>query len=605
MEIQLDRILSEHTEQITRGEIGFQSHCLGFFFGEFSASLENYITSELLQKARNSEVIHFERILDGTDLEEKMDNAVKEFRKAANRGLEVRPFYIPIIFMADQLQSRTLWDIVERIMEKMDRVGKTFCIKFYCILNYEVMREKEIYVAQLQELKEKCEERNAFPYTMCILTPDMDYDGEFYQYRKIFQSIAMHIFLNMSDEIHRNNNEGIFTVGYWKMDILKQKLADGLRYSMNLQKKEPENEVGYQSGIRGVIENRAKLDSDFWLKMMMYMPVDDTGFRRLQKGNNVAAGEEIMYAMYGEKEILWRLLEENHQFQWNLEDCMNFFEEEAVGNLFCVKNRLLDTLRDLYSHYAGLCEEQSGVRRGYNETIALKQGWIRNSKSLMEVKLELKEKYWKNEIIEYAYKKKMEYISCLIEYMKTKDFREKIKEIEDKAEKAEQQLQTISRESAVLMDNRRTDLDDFELSEIAVSLKWHEPILDEDVLRRYLGNTSELQEIIKEWAHNHLLEMIGIFSHGLQKIENLQRMNNFYAARYVRWEDGTEKQGTIFINENYFNRNMIGTTEVDTCILQAGLIDVFGKTVSWESDLCLELFCQKQINDVTTIFGLH
>lgn len=538
---------------------------------------------------------------------EALDRAIIKYRENQSEGLILAKsdFLIPIIFMTDQFDGADMEKLLGDVRHKLKQKGYDGDYRFlyYCIYDYENIEAGNAFKEQFLNFLGKGD--NAFP--LGIFTNDK-YAPESQKYGKAIQVIAMHIFLLCSEEdgnmllaqLEETDHSGYFTLGYWRLDVLKQKLNDCLITVLELQRC-PMEELGVaRAGVSESINRLLSFSAIEWLEEFLKMPVVSSaelekilhpGFLKKTK----IEYRDLIRLLYGKEDAFKRFLYINLGTGTEREKIDAFLKAD-IGNYHFVKNHLEETLLKLQSRYE--------ADRSRSQQLMPDRGYIVLDKriSLRELLDQLGERVWKLEADLVQTERKLAFVDGVLDYLHSEEHRQRLEEVERRNREEMALLGVLRREIA--WDDRISFTDKISISEECITggnFGWYEDMLEPDTFRKISANMSVVQKSVTVWLQENLSEVLDDF---IKKINELKQSDNkldlFYAAKLddVSW--GTREKEYLYVSTTFEGETRKSLEEK----LQMRLVDKELMRRNWQPSTCMELFCMKEIKDLAEIYNI-
>ncbi len=574
-------------------------------YGSFAETVGQMLRMELTARIGNGQAFELAHAEDKRDME-SIERAVNRLRGRMEEGILnlKNKFYVPVIFMADQMEAGEMSAFMKALSRQMVKMGfdVAYEICYYCILDYEKM-DGNACKAQLLKLQE-CEQAR---YPVGIFTQNHLCLSEYEKYLKVVQAIAMHIFLQVS---RSDMDAGVlyddarteipyFTLGYWKLDVLKQKIADYLIWRIGRQSEKLIEYGKYSDKVRILIDQIMKFDMEEWIRAFTQMPVNATalepylhpGFLRHPK----LRYEELFQLLYGDREVYPKFVRYNIGIGVE-QRYIEAFLQEDIGNLYAVKNDLKNVLSDIGKYYTMELEKIAGSKVPYSGVFH----FGRNS-TVADILPFLRRFWdWDNRILELE--RKIKFVKVLQEYVGSQGFKEKIRRQEEQNEDEANRLRSIRREASMNEDNIINSLSiDIKLSEKEEIPIWDQDIFDTGILKKIESYLSEIHGQVEAMVNTNVVAVIGDY---VTKIRQLKQDNQdalYYAAK-VDIPRVTREKEYIFIGRRDSNRRNV--VEDIQNVVKIKLPDAEVTERKWETGMCFELFVVKEIVDLAEIYGI-
>lgn len=583
---------------------------LCILYGDAPDTICQMLEAELASRIGETHAFKLVRAKDrqGTD---SLKEAVNELRSNMEAGIiKVKnQFYIPVIFMADQLDADEMSRFMQSLFRLMEKLGfgDVYQVCYYCILNYELM-DGNSFKMQMHKLKGR--EKADFPAG--IFTQNHLYASEYEKYLKTIQAVAMHIFLQTSQPdrgicILRDgggNEVSFFTLGYWKFDILKQKIADYLIGCIKQQSEKMTEYGDYIELIKGYIDDIMEFNEEEWIKAYGLMPVNTRGLDEyFRLGNSrhpkMISFRELTEMLYGDVDSFLKFVRTN--IGSGKEPCyLEAFWQKDIGNLYAVDRYLEKALADLKKYYI---EERGKDKitmagQNYDDMFCWKKHY-----SLVDVLGYLCSGFWSRDIKKIKLERKIEFIEELQKYIGLDEFKEKIEVLKSRNKEAASRIGSIRRE-AFMDEDEIIKMDDEERNPLEEQriLAWDQNVFEEEVFEKIQEQLSVIYQNIEKEVRENIAELIGNY---IGKIGELKRNNQsalYYAAKMdiPRFTQGKEY---VFIGEINSGRNNI--LERIQSIVRNVLPDAEVKERKWQTGICFEVFAIKEIEDLAEIYGIE
>lgn len=528
---------------------------------------------------------------------ECIDTAVRKYRENVERGNVpvFDNFSFFILFMAEEFQAEEMQAFLRLLQGKCRQkgFGGKYTIRYYCIFDYEGMDGIPIR-----------EEMNAFfrenKYPMGIITPNNVYSTEFQRFWKGIQAIAIHIFLSCSRtdgkrfDIGRGETARWFTLGYWKLDVLKQLLADHFISMLEDQNQRTAMLEMCRDKVAEAIGQITEFDNNRWLDRFEKMPViysSDTEevFKAKWMGlkKTKISFDDLSVRLYGKTDGYTRFLEGNLENGTEQEMLDSFFDR-PIGNFYFVKNQLAAVLEELYKRY----EQEREMCRAQ---ILIKECIVLDRQDTVADMIQiLRARVWTKEGETFRYTRKLQLIRRLQEHLETPEFKKKLDMIETRNLEQCNQLKILRREMA--WDDKESSFAEPVTvfgSEIDHKLLWQDDLLDESVLHNIRLNVEELQQRVCDFLEHNTDAVLNAFICKLGTLKRDKKLELFYVARLRPSYDSREEE-VMYLNTKYHS-GTDWTHELPYLSMQGR---------NWQSGSRMELFCIKEINDLTQIYNM-
>lgn len=566
-------------------------------YGDVSQTICDTLEKELnMQVGSESARIlcHIRRLADAQSC---IDTAFQDYRENVEKGnaLLLENYMFFILFTADSFRAEEMQGFLQIIKGKCRQkgIGENYDLAFYCIFDYEAMDGIPLK-----------EEMDAFfrgsGYSLGIITPNSTYHTEFQKYWKGLQAIVLHIFLRCSDtdgnhfSVRQENACPYFTLGYWKLDVLKQLLTDYFIAALEKQNRPLEKAAAHDL-VAAAIDQVAEFDNNWWMDQFEKMPilyaaeveeifkVKWMGIRKTRINCR-----ELLEQLYGRADAFTCFLKNNLEAGAEQELLDRFFGQQ-IGNYYFVKNQLSGILQDIYKEYderhKNICQQEYLI----NKSIV-----IDKQSTITDILQMFRKTIWVQEGAVFACARKLHLIDRIQEYLESSEFQERLEAIARRNHEQCNQLKVLRREIA--WKNQKSAF-----AEPAIlcgegfneKLLWQDNLLDEEVLHHIQLSIKELQQKVQCYIEQNTDEVLNTF---LSKIEILKQDNKlelFYAARLNLSYESKERE-YLYLNAKY--HNMLDLS------YRLPHLSIQGR--QWQSGSCMELFCTKEINDLAQIYNM-
>lgn len=530
--------------------------------------------------------------------EEVLDEAVQRYRKAVETGnaFPRKNFLFAVIFMADQFRADGMRQFVQILRKKCRKKGMegNYRVVFYCIFDYENMdaalcrKEMETFFASETDC------------SVGFVSPDNMYDTEFQRYWKGLQVIALHVFLQCSvadGKYFQGTGEAAFryfTLGYWKLDVLKQLLSDHLITALEMQRQAVEKTDGCRDMVMTAIDSVVAFDANRFLDQFEKLPVlypheveELFKVKWLGIKKSPMDYEELLIRLYGRPDAFTQFLTENLGEGGERERVETFFSKQK-GTLYFVKNRLTHVLEEIGRQ----CErEREECADGYQ--------W--NGKMIFdrqttpaEVRQRFREVVWERESRVFLYTRRLKLIHSIQEYMKSLQFREKLEQIEKRNAEQCNQLKVLRREIAwndagvILPELLALCGEDFE-----EELLWDTDPFEKTVWKNIGFRLENWDKRLQEWMGKNTDRLLNSFLEKIEKLKREEKLERFYTTRLNVFR-ATEEKEYLYLNSRYvYSQDLL---------FKLPCLRI--KSREWQRHSCVELLCIKEVSDLAQIYGM-
>lgn len=602
-EYRLNQIINSITGQ---NDIRFKKlrrYPMCILYGAFSETLSQMIQMEMVSRIGKEEAVELEAISSKDVVKDQVRDILNRFRSKMDVGiLEKRNrFYVPVIFMADQIDVEEMKGMLSDFTDQMKREGfeGNFEIWFYCIFNYETMDGKEC-----RENIRLLLSQTACGFPIGIYTQDNLSAADQQKYRNAIESMVMHIFLKLSKEdessfyvFGQEPRSGKYIMGYWKLDVLKQEAAKYLIDSIRRQEEDQVIIEEYRATISDIIEQLVRLDEKSWIERFCRMPVNYAGLKELTKSGRfwskrpVWTYREILMKLYGREDAFSVFVNSNISEDEKEQRIAAFFSSN-IGNLHAVMNRLKGILRSIESGYREEREFLLKERSNYEDTVRLK------GNTAEEIIFMLREGFWKADIKIIEAEQRESAVKSLAAYMESEDFKEMAAGFKKRNEEEISRLQALVSRDISMRDTKDVSEIQDTIAPAKLEVRWNEDILENTFIEKALGSMTWQ---IQSWMQSHTREVLGEFVNSLGDLKRFYYSERYHSARIVGSKSNEEKEYLYIGMEEQDNRDYLKQLqEMASLVLQN--IQVIARR--WESNTCFELFAIKEIESLEEIYGM-
>lgn len=566
-------------------------------YGEVPQTIYDTLEKELNMQTGSESAKILCHIRSMEEAAEGIDAAVRKHRENVEKGNVpvFDNFSFFILFTAEKFRAEEMRVFLGLLQEKCRQkgFGGKYSICYYCIFDYEVMDGVPIK-----------EEMDAFfrenRYPVGIITPNNVYSTDFQRFWKGIQAIAMHIFLSCS---HTDGNRfGIvqreeacfFTLGYWKLDVLKQLLADHFISMLEGQSQRTATPEVCRDKVAEAIGQITEFDNSRWLDRFEKMPVlYSSGTEEILRAKWMGLKRtkislaDLSVRLYGQTDSYTRFLESNLEDGIEQERLDSFFNRQ-IGNFYFVKNQLAAVLEELYKRY----EQEREMCR---EQIRIKECIVPDRQSTIADMIQiLRARVWTKEGEAFRYTRRLRLIQSLLEQLETPEFKKKLGTIEARNLEQCNQLKVLRREMA-WNDKESSFAEPVTVfgEEIDQKLLWQDDLLDESVLQNIRLNVEELQQKVCDFLEHNTDAVLNTFLCRLETLKRDKKLELFYAARLRPSYDSREEE-ILYLNAKYHS-------EIDWTH-KLPYLSIQGR--SWQGCSRMELFCIKEIRDLAQIYNM-
>ncbi len=578
---------------------------LCFFYGGFSERMEKLIAGELSLRFGGEEALDTMHILSGAEtVSGTIGASLSAYRRKMEAGALplLDSYYIPVICMADSVETGGLSACVQALCTEMDRQGLAgkYRLCYYIFYDYVRMDGQ-----RLKEQLAMLRGRENCGWPLGLFTHCNYYETEEYRYFHAVRALATHIYLQSVEGMEMDCD---FTLGYWKLDILKQAVADYLIRCVDAQFERKILREDYKHRIRECIGRIAGVDVESLLECFCQMPVnsarlDEKLRTELFRPVGKAGFGDLLEAMYGSREIFSEFLKENTVYSVG-EERMLFFRE-APGNWYAMEHDLKPVLEELAQQYEAEAEKYRRQRASLDDIFSFRNPRIGNGRALTErLFRELKDRFWQADAGIYLQERCLELTQALLVYLETEEYRTQMRKIKEDNVRQKNSLSVIRREASMS--------EDYFLAEAQLKLRpsagregiapeWHEGVFDESFLERIRPLLPGIRAQTQEWAAGRRGALAGDFVQKLRELKRMRKDDLYYAARLKSTQKGGETE-LLFLSP--YAENQARERKDFLSVARENLPGVKICERNWMTEMCLELLAFKELPELSAIYGM-
>lgn len=605
---EVDRIVNKVTQQNKVRFHKLARYPLCILYKEFSETIEQMLKSELATKFGNEKAVFVIKEYGGT-MTDSLHQAVLYFQEKMEKGSlqRLNQYYIPIIFMAENLDASKMAEDMRALCNALKKEGLDDECKicFYCIFDY-VKMDKIQYKDRLTLFQQNVSGQ----YPVGIFTQDNTCITEYSKYKKAVQSMVMHIFLqsiNVQNQTVTTWNQGKqtasnFVVGYWKLDILKQKIVDYLIDCIKQQDIRVIQSGEYRGRIHQLIDSMMDYASEELLTAFCKMPVHYNQLNEsLQPGIFKTAKDitykELMLMLYGSENPCYEFLKANIPDSASDDYVRRFFASPQLGNLYAVKNDLYAVLHEIQKAYQEEIKVYQSKRtsdRGYHR-VGYKTNWA-------DIINTLKNSFWQTDAEIFRLERKIRFVDILIKWIDSPDFQRYMKEIEERNEEEITGLSSI-RTEAVMPENPALNAVNFQPSIQANKriFRWDMDVLNCGMFDVMQENIVDLKNQVDKWLKGNLAVVLGDFVQRLDNMKSDSLMKSYYSAKLHVPRDVKETETLFIAQDRVDNNNDLQEIEKIIC---SSLPKVHIVQCDWETNMCFEFVSLRELKDFSDIYNM-
>lgn len=534
-------------------------YLLSITLGEDDYELTSGIKEKLLEKMHWENAVHFLHVQKELEDKKQVDAAMDQFIGDAASGMLslLNRYYIPMIVNMKSVSVDTIVKLTKYIDETLRQKGcNDYEIGYYLVYDQEISKEEQKQITgNLLDLTRK---------------NSIGFFGQNVEeaYAHVIRAIAMDIFLKLCGE---ERPYQVYTLGYWKYDVVKQRLAAYLDALLQKQKVH-QDEIDILKEIRRCLREYVYADLENkkqeWFDKFSKMPFRINGLEEEGK----VTYRELLKMMYGTETVFHDFLEDNFAIE-NVEQTARNVMNYQECSLYDIEHGIINACDEVKCEYSE--EIEKGVPRALESIATLK--WERTFLGFRKmIQFEsciqrLQQDIWSIEAKKFA----LEQTCRILDYLKSEVFRKYINEKKEEYTEIERQIKLIYRESCLVGNDYGLKSINEEYNNCPKRLCWNDSIWKEDFWKKIKNLVVPvIKAVVEKWGWQEYEQQIWEFQ---RKLKNLEERDVYYAAKLpLEWDIEKEKKIYIASQENEINVENI-------------------RTVWWEPQGCFELVDYREI----------
>lgn len=584
-DFQINRELNRMIDGVTKKSAVRQSRMkslpLCIMYGKLPEEIGKMLQMELSVRTGNPQAAEFAIVPCAEEMEAAVTDSACLLKERIGYGAlpECKRLYIAFFFMADKLDAadvkKCFW-ILAGLMRRLGYKGE-YEVCYYCIYDYEKMADEKKYQRAVQDLLRNTD--TSFPIGIFTQTRDVT-AGE--RYMRAVQAMAMHIFLKCIQE--GLEDYAMFTVAFWKKDVLKSSIVDYLMQSLEMQERKQEEDTAYNRRIGQVIDQITDFPVEEYSGIFKCFPVCTDN---LKKGWYEPG--ELSKLLYGTKDAFREFLAENVGGLCE-QSCVERFLEENIGNLYAVRKQLDKALQEYKKD-----KERQMREQGESPEQPIK---ISATLKIREILDGLRLNSWEQEGKRFLLEYKIKYVEAVLNYLCSDQFKDTLREMEKETETQMNHLRLIRRE---FFSRKESE------SYAAVFCKdteppgaaWNQVIWSEGGLQQIEEMLTQLyDQVLKQISLNQSLIVAEYVKH-LRELRRTEAPHSYYAARLDTLKEAREAEflyvGSISKKINFGDLLTLSRTYLPKVEIRSR---------EWEPDTCLEFFAVREITDLSELYAI-
>ena len=562
---ELEMIRNEQTDS-ERYKKSIAYYLLGITLGADDHDVAAGIQEKLLEKMRWEKAVQFLRLNSGLENREQIDKAIDLFATRAATGVlsPLIPYYIPVIVMMKTTPVDAIKKLAEDVRESLQQKGcSSYEIGYYLIYDEKVEKNNlEQIVSVLQEENTSCH--------IGIFSKNMEE-----AYAHVIRAMAMDLFLKLYGE---RRPYKVYTLGYWKYDVAKQRMAAYLEKL--LQKQKEQQECNLKEQLKKHMENLVFPNTSEqikeWIRQFLTMPFR---INELEKEKDITY-RKLQTVMYGTVTAFRDFLNDNFAIENGKRTAFDILNQQKCS-LWNMEHRMKDACDEL------ITEEYTKTVENFRSNslearVTLERDFFGFGKNIrFELLVQrLRQDIWEKEANCFVAEQRKAVVEEMKTYLGSDEFQRYKENIEGKRAGEESQIKLIYREVSLDENNLERGSDDENMQNFSDILNWNETVLESSCL-------DQVEKIlfpkIKTTVENEMsekrLQLIGEFQQQSERLHRIAGSQIYYAAQ-IPYECGGRNQRIIYEarQEQKMSKEEPGV-----------------KAVWWEPQGCFELVDYREI----------
>lgn len=561
---ELEMIRNEQTDT-ERYKKSIVYYLIGITLGADDHDVAAGIQEKLLEKMRWEEAVQFLRLNSGLENSKQIKEAIDLFAIRAATGVlsPLTPYYIPVIVMMKTTPVDAIKKLAEDVRESLQQKGcSSYEIGYYLIYDGKVEKNNlEQIVSVLQEENTSCH--------IGIFSKNMEE-----AYAHVIRAIAMDLFLKLYGE---RRPYRVYTLGYWKYDVAKQRMAAYLEKL--LQKQKEQQECNLKEQLKKHMENLVFPNTSEqikeWIRQFLTMPFR---INELEKEKDITY-RKLQTVMYGTVTDLRDFLNDNFAIENGKKTAFDILKQQKCS-LCDMERRMKEVCDALIMEYQ---ETVENFRPSSLETrVTLERDLFGFGKNIrFELPIQrLRQDIWEKEANCFVTEQRKAVVEEMKTYLGSDEFQRYKEYIEGKRAREESQIKLIYREVSLDENNLERGFSDENMQNFSDILNWNETLLESSCLDQ-VGKMlfSKIRTTVENAMSEKRLQLIGEFQQQSERLHRIAGSQIYYAAQ-IPYECGGRNQRIIYEarQDQKMNKEEPGV-----------------KDVWWEPQGCFELVDYREI----------
>lgn len=317
-------------------------YLLGITLGTDDHDVATGIQEKLLEKMRWEKAVQFLRLDSGLENRKQINEAIDLFATRAATGVlsPLIPYYIPVIVMMKTTPVDAIKKLTEDVRESLQQKGcSSYEIGYYLIYDEKVEKNNlEQIVSVLQEENTSCH--------IGIFSKNMEE-----AYSHVIRAIAMDLFLKLYGE---RRPYRVYTLGYWKYDVAKQRMAAYLEKLLQKQKEQQECNLKEQlkKHMENLVFSNTSEQIKEWIRQFQTMPFR---INELEKEKDITY-RKLQTVMYGTVTAFRDFLNDNFAIENGKETAFDILNQQKCS-LCDMERRMKEVCDALIMEYQETVED--------------------------------------------------------------------------------------------------------------------------------------------------------------------------------------------------------------------------------------------------------
>ncbi len=562
---ELEMIRNEQTDS-ERYKKSIAYYLLGITLGVDDHDVTAGIQEKLLEKMHWEEAVQFLRLNSGLENSKQIKEAIDLFVTRAATGVlsPLTPYYIPVIVMMKAVPIDEIKKLTEDVRKSLQQKGcSSYEIGYYLIYDQKVEKNNlEQIVSVLQEENISCH--------IGIFSKNMEE-----AYAHVIRAIAMDLFLKLYGE---RRPYRVYTLGYWKYDVAKQRMAAYLEKL--LQKQKEQQECNLKEQLKKHMENLVFPNTSEqikeWIRQFLTMPFR---INELEKEKDITY-RKLQTVMYGTVTAFRDFLNDNFAIENGKRTAFDILNQQKCS-LWNMEHRMKDACDELIAeeytkNVENFCSNSLEAR------VTLERDFFGFGKNIrFELPVQrLRQDVWENEANCFVTEQRKAIVEEMKTYLGSDEFQRYKENIEEKRAREESQIKLIYREVSLDENNLERGSSDENVQNFSDILNWNETVLESsclDQIEKLLFPKIRIT-VENEMSKKHL-QLIDEFQQQSEQLHRIAGSQIYYAAQ-IPYECGGRNQRIIYEarQDQKMNKEEPGV-----------------KDVWWEPQGCFELVDYREI----------